>query len=724
MDFPNDVDCVIIGTGLTESMVAASLAIVGASVLHLDSHVFYGGYMTSFRFSDLLQEFDKWSVSSTRNGDDVAQSAPTELNLTLLNNPMIRNCSASFLVPDAVDPVAQTSVETQAHPAETPSTTEDGTETSIVRNPSPSESELIQPLSTVSNAFPPSTEAPTPIWTRNTLIEGLRRADFDVLPRLIFAESPLVQALVRSDVTRYLEFRSVNRLLFFNPDGIDNRGTLSVAAAPTRSPEPSCLRSHPNPLLVKVPVSRGEVFQTRILSLTQKRMLVGFLEWCAAVAAPNSTESTGNDVNFAVRSLDFSLDPDDEAYLDRPLVEYLQSKRNLDVFVSRVVVNCLALADNTITLRNALPRFGRLIASMNRIGPFPLLWPLFGCGELPQSFCRMCAVFSGTYCLGRTVSGVRRNFNNHGRRYRLSLSTGEEVSTSCLLIGAEQAPSDWLTPQISRWIARSILVTAGSLFPSGHEPHDLTLVPIPLPTPNPTELAFLLEIPVEKSNGKVELFVVHLTAFCDNCADAAEIFASSINLLFSTDTEASGKPRILWKCFFTLPDLSNVACRTLGHDYGLGEEGIFVVPGLDASMFMDKAVSEAGFPFCDLKAATIFYDVFSLVRHGTPSAEGVSEEGETAAPVFASLMSLEQHWDGAFPPHPPRPEELVFVAEQMPASAVATDSPSTNITETTSDTPTPTSARPNVAPSGHGDWSIGTLDNTVGESDFTTALDP
>lgn len=134
----------------------------------------------------------------------------------------------------------------------------------------------------------------------------------------------------------------------------------------------------------------------------------------------------------------------------------------------------------------ALPRFGRLIASMNRVGPFPLLWPLFGCGELPQSFCRwaaylrltlvcrMCAVFSGTYCLGRSVTAVRRNLSNHGRRYRLSLSSGEEVSTSCLLIGAEQAPRDWLTPQISRWIARSILVTAGSLFPSGHEPHDVS----------------------------------------------------------------------------------------------------------------------------------------------------------------------------------------------------------------------------------------------------------
>lgn len=112
------------------------------------------------------------------------------------------------------------------------------------------------------------------------------------------------------------------------------------------------------------------------------------------------------------------------------------------------------------------------------------------------------------------------------------------------------------------------------------------------------------------------------------------------------------------------------------------------------------------------------------MRRGATPAESVSQEGETAAAVSAPLVSLEQHWDGAFPPQPPRPEELVFVAEQTPASTVATDSPSATITAATSDTPTPISARPNASPSGHGDWSVGTLENTVGESEFTTALDP
>ena len=87
----------------------------------------------------------------------------------------------------------------------------------------------------------------------------------------------------------------------------------------------------------------------------------------------------------------------------------------------------------------------------------------------------MCAVFSGTYCLGRSITSIRcNNSEGQARRYHVTLSTGEEVSTSCLLIGAEQAPTACILPQIRRWMARAIVVTEGSLFPAGHEPHDVS----------------------------------------------------------------------------------------------------------------------------------------------------------------------------------------------------------------------------------------------------------
>ena len=76
--------------------------------------------------------------------------------------------------------------------------------------------------------------------------------------------------------------------------------------------------------------------------------------------------------------------------------------------------------------------------------------------------------------------------------------------------------------------------------------------------------------------------------------NAAEIFSSTIDLLYSTGESTSGKPRVLWNCFFTLPDLSNVNRASLGPEFGLDEECVTVVPGHDSSMFIDRVVSEVG----------------------------------------------------------------------------------------------------------------------------------
>ncbi|KAM7538788.1 hypothetical protein Aperf_G00000047432 [Anoplocephala perfoliata] len=616
--FPNDFDCIIIGTSLVESMVAASLAVTGSYVLHIDRHPFYGCFGASLRFADMLRFGELWSSPNVPN--DGEQTITKDLNLTVLNKALIRNFSSGFRLPE---------IATESNSKE----------------PCPD-----QDNDSTKRIIPPK-------WTKNILIDNLKRTDFDILPRVLFSESPIVNALIRSDVSRYVEFLAVNRLLYYNPAGVDDR--IFTHTDPKVSESDSHQSTSISSLLVKVPVSRGDVFRTRILSLSQKRLLVGFLEWCANLSESVST-----------------IPAEDKVYLEKPLLEYLQQKRSLDPFISRIVVNCLAFSDDSITLKDALPRFQRLISSMNRVCPFPLLWPQFGCGELPQSFCRMCAVFSGTYCLNRTVSavyGTNSDDFHHRRQYCAHLSTGEEVFTSCLLIGAEQAPTDWVLPQIHRWIARAILVTTGSIFPSGHDHDDITLMPMQLDmqSKGPNELAFLLETPVEPRNGKTNLYVIHLTAACDTCVDAAVLFTAIIDRLYPTDaTLVSQKPQVLWNCFFTIPDLSNVTCHGLASEYGLEEDGILVAPGFDTSMLLDRSVNDA---------EKIFLEVSSLIHQKRTRQSADSPQNESMPPSSisgASVLSLEQLWDGVFPPQPPKPEDLIFTEEQEASSTLANDDPS------------------------------------------------
>eukprot|EP00056_Hartaetosiga_gracilis_P001043 m.41937 g.41937 ORF g.41937 m.41937 type:complete len:718 (-) comp10474_c0_seq2:62-2215(-) len=52
MDIPKEVDCIVIGTGLVESLVAAACARVGKSVIHVDRNQFYGGNWAALSLDD------------------------------------------------------------------------------------------------------------------------------------------------------------------------------------------------------------------------------------------------------------------------------------------------------------------------------------------------------------------------------------------------------------------------------------------------------------------------------------------------------------------------------------------------------------------------------------------------------------------------------------------------------------------------------------------------
>ena len=66
--------------------------------------------MTSFRFSDLHKEINAWvgllinvtvlyKMGHSGSLEESASRTSAELNLPVLNRPLIRNCSFNFLVP-------------------------------------------------------------------------------------------------------------------------------------------------------------------------------------------------------------------------------------------------------------------------------------------------------------------------------------------------------------------------------------------------------------------------------------------------------------------------------------------------------------------------------------------------------------------------------------------------------------------------------------------------
>ena len=72
MDFelPDSFDVIVIGTGLGECMIAASLSRIGKSVLHIDRNEYYGSQWATFTFDSIIkwaEEHKKLSKTDNEN---------------------------------------------------------------------------------------------------------------------------------------------------------------------------------------------------------------------------------------------------------------------------------------------------------------------------------------------------------------------------------------------------------------------------------------------------------------------------------------------------------------------------------------------------------------------------------------------------------------------------------------------------------------------------------
>jgi Rab proteins geranylgeranyltransferase component A len=57
-DLPGEFDLVVVGTGFSESVIAAAASRVGKTVLHVDENEYYGGFWSSFSLDAFLSHLE------------------------------------------------------------------------------------------------------------------------------------------------------------------------------------------------------------------------------------------------------------------------------------------------------------------------------------------------------------------------------------------------------------------------------------------------------------------------------------------------------------------------------------------------------------------------------------------------------------------------------------------------------------------------------------------
>ncbi|KAI1902760.1 hypothetical protein AGOR_G00019320 [Albula goreensis] len=620
-NLPTEFDVVILGTGLTESVIAAACSRVGQRVLHVDRRNYYAGNWASFTFNGLLAWIEEYKEQQKAADSDEGWREKLEegeeplllnqIDTSLSNLQVI--CYASEepeeeeevttpvarptpQIPDTATeerpgksqapptgetqapPTQKNGTQSEPPPAEerdtpneatpteekdTPSqdTTNEGTETIETQGeaqPEGSQEEVDPEQQAEGEGEGPQEEQTTPtegdtaqsqepspaeakkkkITLAKILKEG-RRFNIDLVSKLLYSRGSLVNLLIKSNVSRYAEFKNVSRILTYRNGKVE-----------------------------QVPCSRADVFGSKQLTVVEKRMLMKFLTFC----------------------LDYEQHP--EEYLDfteRSFWEFLQTKK-LTENLQHFVLHSIAMVPPGARTGEGLRATQHFLRCLGRYGNTPFLFPLYGMGEIPQCFCRMCAVFGGIYCLRHSVQCLVLD-KESGRCKAVIDTCGQRISCNHFVVEEGYIREEHRRGVAYRQISRAVLITDRSLLPSESE-QQISLVTVPPLQGGPA--VQVIELCSSSMTCMPGTFLVHLT--CPSTGTAQEDLAPVVSRLFAepaSDGEDQGevdseKPTLLWALYYNMRD-STAVDRS---GYSL-PSNVYLCTGPDPALGSDHAISQA-----------------------------------------------------------------------------------------------------------------------------------
>eukprot|EP00105_Crassostrea_gigas_P000698 XP_011412599.2 PREDICTED: rab proteins geranylgeranyltransferase component A 2-like [Crassostrea gigas] len=633
-DLPDEFDVVVIGTGMPESILAAAFARIGQSVLHIDRNGYYSGQWASFSLK-AIEEWVKESQAPEEVHTSEVKTDGEQVMLHLKDNSYhkqklqfhisdpepeleekkeaVKNTADGSQEndsnkitkggldqdpgdnvekekeksePESTDPnQAQTSPENLKEVTEANESNENnaesGTQNSLEDKPPEPSPNVDNAASDVRDLKPTTDKPSSPLWTESKLRKEWRKFNLDLSPKLLYCGGSMVELLITSDIAKYCEFKTVSRMLTL----IDGK-------------------------LKKVPCSRADVFSSKDVSMIEKRMMMKFLTFC---------------VDFEKHEEDY------KEFMEKPYKEYLEHQK-LSKNVIHFIQHAISMTSDSTPTPEGLKKTQKFLHSLGRYGNTAFLWPLYGSGEMPQSFCRMCAVFGGVYCLRTPAASLVVNSDNVCTG--VIMTTGKQIKCKRLVMENSYAPDSYIDSVSNRLVNRGILVTDRSIM-AADDPHQLSLLRIPdnSDEEHPTTL---LELPAASMMCPTGLYVVHLTKEANNESQSPEESLQSVvtKLFKDSDTDSTsedGSPQIVWSLYFQQK-------INVGGQSSSAPSNMILVPGPGPEIDIDHAVT-------------------------------------IARKIFEEVMPGED-----FLPRPPNPEDIIYVDEEE--TQVTQDSEKTEFSET------------------------------------------
>lgn len=596
-ELPKDYDVIVLGTGMVECIFAAAAARIGKSVLHLDKNGFYGGDWASFNL-DHLQRFVRGEDKESYDAAEVScgEIKDGETTLKCSNFKTISNVSENIHVKLEASkcegkspPVAVELLEAQegsskdeetadsSHKTESKENTESNYE--VMQNTEcEDEKRKFQDKSAVESK--PSNSAifdndSDDEWSWDRIMKEFRRFNIDISPKLLFSRGDLVELLISSNVARYAEYKCLTRILTYTDK------------------------------LEQVPCSRADVFSTKHISIIDKRMLMQLLNYC----------------------LEVNLQAEENHEFETQLFADFLRRRKLSESVRHYVIHAIAMVKPDATVEEGLIATQKFLKSLGRFGNTPFLWPMYGSGELPQCFCRLCAVFGGIYFLRRSVDSI---ILDSDRNCTGIVSEGDRFNCRLLVLDSTYAPKEYLPQNVHQHkISRAVLITAQSLVASSKDQISLLRIP-PCTTHNAINF---LELPPGSMVCPEGLNVIHATteAFKETAKDDLQ---KPVEFLFSSSQEAQSveKPQLLYDLYFNLIDTTK--CDLNRNT----PENLLMTSNSGGTLDFDESVIEArklfhgAFPECEFLPRAPDPDEIILDSNDNDQAEEAGGFGNAAEP--------------------------------------------------------------------------------------------
>jgi RAB protein geranylgeranyltransferase component A len=361
-------DVIVLGTGLTESILACAISRTGRYVLHIDPNDYYGRNESSHTLESFIATAQAHLAPSLEHGQDEGKSSSSpesivfhEKILPVFRTLYFKNYSESTSRQCEDDqPQTEETADLAATPVETSSP----------------KSQDIHKLYPFNIDFPGN--------------------------GLLLGSGIVVDSLIKSDVSKYLEFQAMEGLFVYRPD--EGNSCSSITAT-------------------SVPRSRGEVFKSDLFNVLEKRSLMKFLQIVSdwgrerdGIQAERLNEkdlATGRSLHRPQnKDVNASADLNLDAYSDIPFHQLLEDC-HLSMKLQDVISYALCLYSRPIrsserilvvSAHQGLQDLYAHLVSLGRFGDGAFLTPIYGIGDISQAFCRMCAVWAGIYVLRCGVS--------------------------------------------------------------------------------------------------------------------------------------------------------------------------------------------------------------------------------------------------------------------------------------------------------------------------------